>query len=145
MFTRFMISKAFRGFSRRAIRIFSRSVIGVPCVGIGNGTRCADRRQVAEKIRLLEGAWHAHSETFSQPNHQLIQISLSKELPGRQMPEHTKRAMDRLLADLERNGRRMQASAQLFQHIRALSPTSQLSSSAGAPTRGAEMLTRPST
>src|ERR1700723_473183 len=30
MFTRFMISLAFRGFSRRAIRIFSRSVIGVP-------------------------------------------------------------------------------------------------------------------
>ena len=50
MFTRFMISKAFRGFSRRAIRIFSRSVIGVPCVGICDGTRCADRLQ---RVRSL--------------------------------------------------------------------------------------------
>jgi hypothetical protein len=32
MLTRFMISKAFRGFSRRAVRIFSRSVMSVPCV-----------------------------------------------------------------------------------------------------------------
>src|ERR1700722_3393436 len=49
MFTRFMISKAFSGFSRRAIRIFSRSVIGVPCVSIG--TRCADRLQ---RVRSLD-------------------------------------------------------------------------------------------
>src|ERR1700732_3938643 len=51
MFTHFMISKAFRGFSRRAIRIFSRSVIGVPCVGIGDGTRCTDRLQ---RVRSLD-------------------------------------------------------------------------------------------
>src|ERR1700688_118050 len=51
MFTRFMISKAFRGFSRRAIRIFSRSVIGVPCVGIGDGTRCAEGLQ---RVRSLD-------------------------------------------------------------------------------------------
>src|SRR5258708_39234978 len=53
MFTRFMISKAFRGFSRRAIRIFSRSVIGVPCVGIGDGTRCADRLQRVRSLVIL--------------------------------------------------------------------------------------------
>ena len=40
-----MISKAFKGFSRRAIKIFSRSVIGVPCPDFGDGTRCADGRQ----------------------------------------------------------------------------------------------------
>src|SRR5882672_7178924 len=32
MLTRFMISKAFKGFSRRAVRIFSRSVMRVPYV-----------------------------------------------------------------------------------------------------------------
>src|SRR3954449_11331832 len=45
MFTRFMMSKVFRGFSRRAIRIFSRSVIGVPCIGLGDGTCCTHRLQ----------------------------------------------------------------------------------------------------
>src|SRR4051812_351951 len=52
MFTRFMMSKVFRGFSRRAIRIFSRSVIGVPCIGFGDGTCCTDRPQ---RLHSLEG------------------------------------------------------------------------------------------
>jgi hypothetical protein len=56
-----MISKAFRGFSRRAIRIFSRSVIGVPCAGIGDGTRCADRRQ---RVRSLDEVRSGSIATF---------------------------------------------------------------------------------
>src|SRR4051794_27609596 len=59
MFTRFMISKAFRGFSRRAIRIFSRSVIEVPCIGAGDGTRCRDRLQRALSLDAVRSGSQA--------------------------------------------------------------------------------------
>jgi hypothetical protein len=45
-----MISKVFKGFSRRAIRIFSRSVIEFPAL-VGGDTRRAYGRQ---RMRLLD-------------------------------------------------------------------------------------------
>src|SRR5580693_9074961 len=76
MFTRFMISKTFKGFSRRAIRIFSRSVIGVPYDGDGDGTRSADCRQQARSLDEVRSGSNAtgllgpaHSSTSAMPGY----------------------------------------------------------------------------
>src|ERR1700719_1327224 len=77
MFTRFMISKAFKGFSRRAIRIFSRSVIRVPSGCICDGTRCANRRQRVSSLAEVRSRSEADLEHRSPEVHPKAHIDQS--------------------------------------------------------------------